>query len=52
MVYYNVRDRVEWDVDQEKKAEEAVKHNSAILLPDDKKGTHCDVCDYYHMFCL
>ena len=30
------RDRVEWDVDQERQAEQAVKLNSTVVLPDDK----------------
>lgn len=36
--HYN-RDRVEWDADQEKQAELAVKHNSSVFLANDKKGT-------------
>ena len=40
MFYHlSVRDRVEWDSDQERQAEEAVKLNSPVLLPDDKIGT-------------
>lgn len=33
---HNAWDRVEWDAEQERQAEEAVKHNSSILLPDNK----------------
>jgi len=38
MLKFSTRDRVEWDADQEKQAEQAVRHNSAVLLPSDKKG--------------
>ena len=38
--HLSVRDRVEWDDEQERHAEEAVKLNSTVLLPDDKIGTY------------
>ena len=34
---------MEWDAEQEKQAEQAVKHNSVILLPDDKIGINITI---------
>ncbi|XP_065896745.1 tRNA N(3)-methylcytidine methyltransferase METTL2-like isoform X4 [Dysidea avara] len=48
---HNAWDRVEWDADQEKVAEQAVKHNSSVFLPSDKNVEYeVNAGDYWDSF--
>ena len=47
MLTYCTRDRVEWDANQEKQAEQAVKFNSAVVLPDDKIVEYEQKADHF-----
>ena len=47
MLAYCSRDRVEWDADQERQAEQAVELNSAVVLPDDKIVEYEQKADHF-----